>query len=99
MIDWRDRINIVGAVIVSVLVVVGFAAVCIALFFFKIAQEMKELAMLLLGILGAGFTTTVQYWMGSSSSSQKKDTIIAETATTASAAVVDTAKAAALKVP
>ncbi len=98
MIDWRDRINTGGAVTISVLVVLAFGAVCTALFFFKIAQEMKELAMLLLGILGAGFTTVVNYWMGSSSSSQKKDNVIAETASTASAAVVDTAKAAAAKV-
>lgn len=97
MIDWRDRINIVGAVIVSTLVVLGFGAVCLALFFFKIQGEMKDLAMLLLGILGAGFTTVVNYWMGSSSSSQKKDNVIAETASTAAAAVVDTAKAAAEK--
>lgn len=99
MIDWRDRISIIGAVAVSVLVVVGFGIVCVALFFFKIPQEMKELAMLLLGILGAGFTTIVNYWTGSTSSSQKKDATIAETASTAAAAVVDTAKAAALKVP
>lgn len=88
MIDWRDRISTLGAVVVSVIVVIGFAAVCIALFFFKIAQDMKEIAMLMLGILGAGFTTIVNYWTGSTSSSQKKDATIA-----------DTAKAAAAKVP
>lgn len=82
-IDWRDRISIIGAVLVSVIVVCGFAAVCIALFFFTIPQEMKELAMLLLGILGAGFTTVVGYWMGSSSSNQKKDATIAATANAA----------------
>ncbi len=88
MIDWRDRISTLGAVIVSILVVAGFGIVCTALFFFKIPQEMKEIAMLLLGILGAGFTTIVNYWTGSTSSSQKKDATIA-----------DTAKAAAAKVP
>lgn len=99
MIDWRDRISISGAVTISILVVGSFGVVCAALFFFKIPQEMKELAMLLLGILGAGFTTIVNYWTGSTSSSQKKDATIAETASTAAAAVVDTAKAAAAKVP
>jgi len=69
VIDWRDRISTLGAVIVSVLVVSGFGVVCVALFFFKIPAEMKELAMLLLGILGAGFTTIVNYWTGSTSSS------------------------------
>lgn len=99
MIDWRDRISTIGAVVISVLVVVGFAIVCVVLFFFRIPQEMKELAMLMLGILGTNFTTVIQYWTGSTSSSQKKDTVIATTASTASAAVVDTAKAAAAKVP
>lgn len=79
--DWRDRITTAGAVIVSILVVVAFGAVCAALFFFSIPQEMKELAMLLLGILGAGFTTVVNYWTGSTSSSQKKDATIAQVAT------------------
>lgn len=90
-IDWRDRIATIGAVVVSLLVVSGFAGVCIALFFFKIPQEMKEIAMLLLGILGAGFTTIVNYWTGSTSSSQKKDSVIADkvTATVAAADTVN----------
>ncbi len=99
MIDWRDRISIIGAVLVSVLTVVGFAVVCAALFFFTIPAESKELAMLLLGILGAGFTTIVNYWTGSTSSSQKKDATIAETATVAAATAANVATAAAAKVP
>lgn len=81
MIDWRDRISIMGAVIISVIVVTGFGGVCLALFFFKVPPEMKELAMLLLGVLAAGFTSVVNYWTGSNSGSQKKDAIIAAQAT------------------
>ncbi len=99
MIDWRDRISILGSVIISIIVVVGFGVVCGALFFLSIPQEMKELAMLLLGILGAGFTSVINYWMGSSSSSQKKDATIAETATVAAATAANVATAAAAKVP
>lgn len=99
MIDWRDRISISGAVVISVIVVCGFAMVCGALFFLKIPQEMKEIAMLLLGILGAGFTTTVNYWMGSSSSSQKQAATIAETAKSAADTAANVATAAAAKVP
>ncbi len=44
--------------------------------------------MLLLGILGAGFTTIVNYWTGSTSSSQKKDATIADTAKAAAAKVL-----------
>jgi hypothetical protein len=99
MIDWRDRISIIGAVLISVIVVVGFAIVCGSLFFLKIPQEMKEIAMLLLGILGAGFTTVINYWTGSSSSSQKKDQTIAEAASTAAATAANVATAAAAKLP
>lgn len=91
LIDWRDRISTIGAVIVSVLVVGGFGMVCIALFFLKIPQEMKELAILLLGILGAGFTTVINYWTGSTSSSQKKDATIADTVAKATAGPATTA--------
>ena len=99
MIDWRDRISILGAVIVSVLTVLGFAGVCASLFFFTIPAEMKELAMLLLGILGAGFTTIVNYWTGSTSSSQKKDQTIADTASVAAATAATVATTAAAKAP
>lgn len=84
-IDWRDRIAIIGAVAVSILVVLAFGGVCAALFVLSIPAEMKELAMLLLGILGAGFTTVINYWTGSTSSSQKKDETIRQTAAVAAA--------------
>lgn len=94
MIDWRDRIAIIGAVLVSVIVVLAFGAVCAALFFLSIPAEMKELAMLLLGILGAGFTTVINYWTGSTSSSQKKDETIRQTATVAAVTAADAATVA-----
>lgn len=99
-IDWRDRIAIIGAILVSFLVVSAFALVCTALFFLSIPAEMKELAMLLLGILGAGFTTVINYWTGSTSSAQKKDATIAQTAAAAAstaATVADTAATVAAK--
>ena len=99
MIDWRDRISTIGAVLISVITVLGFAAVCAALFFFKIPQEMKEIAMLMLGILGAGFTTIINYWTGSTSSSQKKDATIAQTATIAAETAATAATVAASKAP
>lgn len=75
MVEWKDRI---GAMFLSLVVVVGFIAVCGAMFYAPpIATEMKELSMLLLGVLAAGFTTTINFWMGSSSASQKKDATIA----------------------
>lgn len=97
MIDWRDSIATSGAIVISIIVVVGFGMVCMALFFFKIPQEMKELAMLLLGILGAGFTTIVNYWTGSTSSSQKKDATIAATASAAASVAATAATVSAAK--
>ncbi len=65
--------------VLSLIVIMGFIAVCLAMFLMPpIHQEMKELAMLLLGVLAAGFTTIINFWTGSTSSSQKKDAVIAQ---------------------
>jgi hypothetical protein len=79
MIEWKDRVAIM---VLSLIVVGGFIGVCVLMFFMHpIPQEMKELAMLLLGVLAGGFTTVINFWTGSNSSSQKKDATIASVAT------------------
>lgn len=96
MIDWRDRITIIGAVTVSVIVVLAFSAICAAMFFREIPAGSKDLANILFGGLIAAFTGVVQYWTGSNSSAQKKDATIAQTAAVAAgtAATVATVAAA-----
>jgi len=79
-IDWRDRIAIIGAVLISLIVVLGFTAVCIAVFFFEIPAGSKDLANVLFGGLLTAFIGVVAYWTGSSSGSQKKDEVIAKAA-------------------
>lgn len=79
-IDWRDRISIIGAVLISLIVVLGFTAVCIAVFFFEIPAGSKDLANVLFGGLLTAFIGVVSYWTGSSSGSQKKDEVIAKAA-------------------
>jgi len=85
MIDWRDRINIIGAVAVSLIVTLAFGAVCIALFFFEIPAGSVRTADTLFGFLGAAFIAITQYWTGSSSGNQKKDAIISDAAKVAAA--------------
>lgn len=77
MIDWRDRISIIGAVIISVIVTGGFMIVCVAVFFLEIRPSMQQLANILFGGLLTAFVGVVQYWTGSTSGSQKKDSVIA----------------------
>jgi hypothetical protein len=99
VIDWRDRISLLGGVIYSVVVTIGFLSVCLALYFREIPATQKDIALVLFGGLLVAFKDVGSFWTGSTSSSQKKDQTIAKTAEVASAAVVDTAKAAAAKVP
>lgn len=88
MIDWRDRITIIGQIIISLWVVVSFSAVCIAVFFFEIPATSQRLGDMLFGGLLTAFMAIVYFWTGSTSGSQKKD-----------ATISDAAKAAAAKVP
>lgn len=83
MIDWRDRISILGAVIISVIVTLGFMVVCTAVFFLEIRASMQQLANILFGGLLTAFVGVVQYWTGSTSGSQKKDALIAAQAASA----------------
>lgn len=99
MIDWRDRIAIIGAVLISTIVVLGFTAVCAALFFYEIPASSQRIADNLFGGLLVAFAGVVQYWTGSTSSSQKKDATIAQGVTTASATAAAAAATLAAKVP
>lgn len=88
MIDWRDRITIIGQILISLFVVLAFMAVCIAVFFFEIPASSQRLGDMLFGGLLTAFMAIVYFWTGSTSGSQKKD-----------ATISDAAKAAAAKVP
>ena len=88
MIDWRDRISIIGQVVISLWVVMAFSAICIAIFFFEIPASSQRLGDMLFGGLLTAFMAIVYFWTGSTSGSQKKD-----------ATISDAAKAAALKAP
>lgn len=79
--DWRDRISLIGAVVVSLIVVAGFIAVCAAMFFREIPPSSKDIANILFGGLLTAFINVVSYWTGSTNSSQKKDATIAAVAT------------------
>lgn len=65
--------RILGAIAVSVVALVTFSGVLIAVFFFK----NTDLLPIAVGAAIANATSVVQYWIGSSSGSAKKDDIIA----------------------
>lgn len=88
MIDWRDRITIIGQIIISTIVVMAFLAVCMTIFFLEIPASSQRLGDMLFGGLLTAFMAIVYFWTGSTSGSQKKD-----------ATISDAAKAAAAKVP
>lgn len=64
-----------GAVIVSVLIVVGYFTVIWAIFVTSKQFNEREATILnqLFGVLTAGFISVSQYWLGSSSGSAAKD--------------------------
>lgn len=99
MIDWRDRISIMGQIIVSTIIVVGFVVVRGLMIWVEILPNNQRSADTFDGALIAAFSAVVGFWIGSSSGAQKNAATIARQAEAASAAVVDTAKAAAAKVP
>ena len=95
MIDWRDRITIIGGILYSTVVTVGFVLVCLALYFLEIPASQKDIALILFGGLLVAFKDVGSFWTGSTSSSQKKDATIAQTATVAATTAATAASVAA----
>jgi hypothetical protein len=61
--------------LIAILVVVGFLAVIGAWFYFPIKGD-TALFNVLVGLLGGGFTSVVQFFFGSSAGSKAKDSTI-----------------------
>lgn len=100
MIDWRDRITIIGQISISVIVIVGFVAVRVLMIFVEILPANQRSADTFDGAIIGAFSAVIGFWVGSSSSAQKKDATIAQTAAAAAstaATVADTAATVAAK--
>ena len=95
----NERLKTIGAVIHSTIITTAFSGTCLALYYKEIPLTQRDIALVLLGALISEMKGVGSYWTGSTASSGTKDATIADMATTASAAIVDTAKAAAAKVP
>lgn len=67
-----------SAPIISVVVVVGFFLIIYALFRNEIPEGSREIALILLGALGAGFTQVLNFWLGSSKGSKDKTEALTE---------------------
>ncbi|MFM9974523.1 MAG: hypothetical protein ACKVON_08120 [Beijerinckiaceae bacterium] len=63
-----------GAPVVSVIIVIAFAAVLLALFFKALPDN--QVALLMIGALVSEFRGVTSYWLGSSRGSQEKDATI-----------------------
>ena len=85
--DWRDRISLMGGVLYSTVVTVGFILVCASLYYREIPASQKDIALILFGGLLVAFKDVGSYWTGSTSSSQKKDATISDAAKAAAAKV------------
>src|SRR5258708_28419199 len=71
------KLNDLGRVIVSFIVVVGFIMVTVIYMTRKLdGNAVPEILSILLGALATNFTAVVGYWIGSSASSSAKDTTI-----------------------
>ena len=71
-------IAIVGAIIVSIVVLGGFVAVSVMLFSRSIAPESKDIAMIMFGGLNSMAAGIVGFWVGSSIGSSQKNTTISQ---------------------
>lgn len=67
---------------IAVAVILGFFATLGALMILKIEITNRELLLQMLGVLMAGFTGVIGYFLGASSAGTKKDEVIASIATT-----------------
>lgn len=70
-----NRMQQWGAIIVSVLIVVGYFVIIWAIFITQKQFNEREATILnqLFGVLTAGFVSVCQYWLGSSAGSAAKD--------------------------
>ena len=77
MIDWRDRISIIGQIAVSAIVITGFIAVRILMIFVEILPANQRSADTFDGAIIGAFSAVIGFWIGSSTGGQKKDQAIA----------------------
>ncbi len=68
-----------GAPVISVLIVLGFIALVIALVFKQVPDS--QAVLILFGALSSAFGSVVTYWLGSSASSAHKDGILKQIVT------------------
>lgn len=73
--------------VISVLVVLMFGGVLLAIIFHPMAIDatMKDMLLIMLGALGSNFTSVVGYYMGSSQGSKHANETLSNIATTSTA--------------
>jgi len=62
--DWRERIMLSGAVIVSVIVAAAFGTICVLVLYHEVPSGSQRIADTLFGFLGGAFGAVVGFWTG-----------------------------------
>lgn len=68
-----------GAVVVSVIALIAFAAVCVLVLFHEVPAGSRDLANILFGALSTMSANVVSFWTGSSSGSMQKTALLNQT--------------------
>lgn len=81
--DWKERVSVVGQVMISVVIILGFIATRVVMIFVEILPANQRSADTFDGALIGAFSAVVGFWIGSSYGGQKKDQTIADAAKSA----------------
>lgn len=68
-----NTVSVIGRIIVSAIVIVGFYAGFFAWIWFKVSGDNNEPLTLMVGAMISAFTLVVGFWIGSSAGSSDKD--------------------------
>lgn len=71
--DWHERIMLIGAILVSLIVALSFGAVCLVILFHEVPTGSQRIADTLFGFLGAAFGGVVGFWTGPLLARKSKD--------------------------
>lgn len=76
-----DRVNAVGRIAISIVVVLGFLGVLLLILMVKLqGNSTPDVLLVMLGALSSAFSLVVAYWVGSSAGSSAKDAAISDLA-------------------
>jgi hypothetical protein len=76
----KTQLHAIAVCLISVIVTVGFAGILYMVLAQPLPESNSEIVYILLGTLAAGWTQTLNFWLGSSRSSQDKSQMMSDAA-------------------